>query len=150
MLGLTGDPASLATTTTSDPLKPICADPWHDDETEDWLEELEFWGDGLFIMIVSSIGILGNLVTIAMFNRKELRSTFHANLSVLAFFDLGYLVIILFNVSLNLHDYIVNRSVHEGSANPVWLALYPFFIWPFSNIFLTASMYMTVAISFDR
>ena len=32
----------------------------------------------------------------------------------------------------------------------LWVTLYPHFIWPLTNIFMTASMYMTVAISIDR
>ncbi len=137
-------------TTEADTREPLCDDPWHDSETRDWLEELEFWGDHVIITCIASIGILGNLITIVLFNKRDLRSTFHANLSVLAFFDLGYLTINLFNVILNIFDYIKNSSLHDGPPNDVWVALFPFFIWPFSNIFLTASMYMTVAISIDR
>lgn len=38
----------------------------------------------------------------------------------------------------------------ESEPNIVWLTLFPYFLWPVSNIFMTASMYMTVAISIDR
>ena len=38
----------------------------------------------------------------------------------------------------------------DHGPNFLWAALFPYVIWPFSNIFMTASLYMTVVISIDR
>ena len=63
--------------------KELCHDPWHNLETKYVLKAFDFWIDGLLTLIFSLIGIIGNLLTIIVFNCKELRSTFHASLSVL-------------------------------------------------------------------
>ena len=74
------------------------------------LEQVDFWVDGVLTVIISIIGILGNMLTIVVFNRKEIRSTFHTNLSILAFFDLGYSSLAAFNSILKMND---RKIVHD-------------------------------------
>ena len=104
--------------------------------------------------VIGIFGFFGNLLTIIIFNRKELRSTFHASLSVLALFDLGFLFVIIFDTILQLVDlagpYKSSYPDSESEPNKLWIALYPYVLWPFENIFMTASIYMTVVISVDR
>ena len=76
-------------------------------------------------------------------------------MSILACFDFGYTFISTSESILKLAD--GDKVVHMASclgekkaANIVWLTLFPYLLWPLSNIFMTASMYMTVAISIDR
>ena len=132
----------------------LVSSPWDDLDIVSYLKDLEFVGDGLFTSIVCLVGMIGNLSAILVFNRPELRSTFHANLSVLAAFDFAYTLVRSIDSLLKWIDYYQDTS-HlmpcEGSyPNILWITLYPYVVWPLSNIFMTASMYMTVAISIDR
>ena len=83
-----------------------------------------------------------------------MRSTFHANLSVLAFYDLLFILVCLFDSMLHLVDlggpHKASYPDPDSRPNKLWLGLYPYFLWPFSNIFMTASMFMTIAVSIDR
>ena len=104
--------------------------------------------------MLNTIGIIGNIITITIFSRKELRSTFHASLSVLSTFDLGLVTVTTIDAILQLVDI---NGVHGTSypdtraiSNKTWLSLYPYVLWPFENIFMTASIFMTVIISIDR
>ncbi len=119
------------------------------------LKYLDFWVDGVLTAVFSLLGILGNFVTILIFSRKEVQSTFHTNLTVLAVFDLSFNFICGLDASLKAFDFDKNVVHSEWACqgtgpNPAWVGLYPYVFWPFSNIFMTASMYMTVAISIDR
>lgn len=64
----------------------------------------DFWGDGILTCFLSFFGICGNILTILVFSQKDLRSTFHANLTILAFFDLGFTTICWINAVLKLTD----------------------------------------------
>ena len=74
----------------------------------------------------------------------------------MACFDFGYTFISTFESVLKLFDgdkkvvHMASCLGEESEPNIVWLTLFPYFLWPVSNIFMTASMYMTVAISIDR
>ena len=75
--------------------------------------------------------------------------------TVLAVFDLSFNFICGLDASLKAFDFDKNVVHSEWACqgtgpNPAWVGLYPYVFWPFSNIFMTASMYMTVAISIDR
>lgn len=72
---------------------------------------------------------------------------------LLATFDLGYVLLVLTETTLMLCGVAATGTVlqdPQSPSNPALVRLYPKFIWPVGNIFLTASIYMTVAISLDR
>ena len=97
---------------------------------------------------------LGNLITLGIFTRKDLQSTFHTNLCVLAVFDLGYITVALLDSILRIFDTkgILNGSYSDPQSvpNTVWIHLFPYFLWPVSNIFMNSATYMTMAIAIDR
>ena len=82
----------------------LCIDPWRDPDLQSLLKSFNLWIDGILIIIISIFGLIGNLITIVIFNRKELRSTFHASLCVLAVFDLGYILVTLIDTVLQVVD----------------------------------------------
>ena len=84
--------------------KHLCTDPWRDPDFQNLLKSFNLWIDGVLIIIVSVFGLIGNLITIVIFNGKELRSTFHASLCVLAVFDLGYILVTLIDTVLQVVD----------------------------------------------
>ena len=81
------------------------------------------------------------------------RSTFHANLVVLAMFDMAYISHVMLEEIPKMTDYFNQGTISPDPKcipNPVYVVLYPKFIWPMSNVYMTASIYMTVVISLDR
>ena len=117
------------------------------------LSLVNFWLGGVTQSVIACFGIFGNLISITIFGQRKLRNTFHLFLVVLAFWDLGYLILTLIEEIFNMYD-IINqgKSFHHPNYVPTGLytVLYPKFIHPFKSIFLMASEYFTVVISIDR
>ena len=114
--------------------------------------QVYFW-ISVSLCIFSGFGILGNILNICVFLSKELRTTFHMFLVILAIFDLGFLLLILLTSILQIYDIISDGTTYPDpnwNPNKVWIGLYPHFIRPFKYIFLTASELFTVVISVDR
>ena len=126
--------------------------PWKDpDKTT--LVNTYFWFDGVTRSVISSIGIIGNFITIILFSSKDLRSTFHMFLVVLACFDLGYLFLTLLEEIPQMQDIYNQETTYpdpECNLNKVWVLLYPNFIRPFQYVFITAAEYLTIIICVDR
>ena len=127
--------------------------PWKDGPEKDRLVNAYFWLDGVVRCSIACIGIMGNIVTIIIFSSKELRSTFHIFLVVLAWFDLGYLFLTLLEEIPQMQDIVSQGTTYPDpkcNLNIVWVYLYPLFIHPLQYVFLTASEYFTMVISIDR
>ena len=126
--------------------------PWKD-PYKTTLVNTYFWFDGVTRSVISSIGIIGNIITIILFSSKDLRSTFHMFLVVLACFDLGYLFLTLLEEIPQMQDIHNQETTYpdpECNLNKVWVLLYPHFIHPFQYIFMTAAEYLTIIICVDR
>ena len=112
-----------------------------------------FWFDGVSRCAISSIGIIGNFITIILFSSKDLRSTFHMFLVVLACVDMGYLFLTLLEEIPQMRDIRTQGTTYpdpECHLNKVWVLLYPHLIRPFQFVFITAAEYLTVIICVDR
>ena len=112
-----------------------------------------FWTCGVGLCIIAGVGILGNIVSIAAFTSKDLRSTFHMYLVFLAVFDLGFLLLDLFTSMLQIYDVNCQGTLSPDpnwTPNELWIMFYPYFIRPFKYTLLTSSEIFTVVISVDR
>ena len=112
-----------------------------------------FWICGVGLCIIAGFGILGNIVNIALFTSKDLRSTFHMYLVVLAIFDLGFLFLESMTSILQIYDVKCQGTISPDpnwTPNEFWIMFYPYLIRPFKYTFLTASEIFTVVISVDR
>ena len=130
-----------------------CVSPWKEGSEKETLVQVYFWLDGVVRCVIASIGFLGNIFTMIVFSSKELRSTFHVLLVVLAFFDLGYLILTLLEEILHIYDITTKGCTYpDPNCNPnqIWVILFPEFIHPLQYVFLTASEFFTVALSVDR
>ena len=78
-----------------------------------------------------------------------MRSTFNRLLTILAVFDLTFLIFCFVEESLTV-VYSVANGIHEHQASPAWVVLYPFLLHPMQQIYHTASVYTTVAVSVER
>lgn len=75
-------------------------------------------------------------------------STFHVFLVVLSAFDIGYILICVVNEGLEMPGYF--SPDWPDSHSNIWIHLYPTFLYPLRQMFLTASMYTTVSICINR
>ena len=127
-------------------------DPWEGPE-KTTLVNAYFWFDGVTRCVISSIGIIGNFITIILFSSKDLRSTFHMLLVVLAGVDMGYLFLTLLEEIPQMQDILNQGTTYPDPKcvlNKVWVLLYPHLIRPFQFVFITAAEYLTIIICLDR
>ena len=99
--------------------------------------------EAIFMPLISAFGLLGNIISICVLHDKDvkLKKDFIDVLCSLAAFDTLFLLATFFLFSL-----------------PVWSASYhdhvsPYvvpFLFPATNTFMTASIYMTVAVAVNR
>ncbi len=77
-------------------------------------------------------------------------STFHAFLMSLATFDCCYLLTVVAMEALELDKGLLSSPQDPPPLRKAYVYLYPKFLWPLHQIFLTCSIYMTVTISVNR
>ena len=101
-----------------------------------------FWVSGIALVLVGTVGLVGNLLTLLVLCRSDLRKkTFFKLLIVLALFDLLFIIsygTILGYRALACHpDSFLNGSIYKVT-------------YPLLNIGLTGSIYATIAVSLER
>ena len=98
-----------------------------------------FWFDGIFLCILSSIGSLLNILSITVLWTKMIKF-FHKLLICLFSVDCVVLsTSILWNLRWSAGLKVASLTV-----------LYPYFILPFNHIAMTASIFLTIAIAYER
>lgn len=75
-------------------------------------------------------------------------STFHVFLTILAWADLGYLLVCVLDESLRLN--VVALTDPHVPPRLSWVYIYPKFLFPLQQIFMSCSIYMTVVICINR
>lgn len=108
-------------------------------EDEELQKTMEFVFEGILILGVGIIGIIGNTCALYLFSRKQLQMKFHRLMLMLASFDNLYclLSILLFAIPQVDKDF-VNGGAHAFLL-PVAL--------PMAQIALTGSIYSTLAVT---
>ena len=101
-----------------------------------------FWVSGVALVLVGAVGLVGNLLTLLVLRKSDLRKkTFFKLLIILALFDLLFILsygTILGYRALACHpDSYVNGMIYKVT-------------YPLLNIGLTGSIYSTIAVSFER
>ena len=56
------------------------------------MQALNFWLEGVFLIVVAFLGIIGNFLASLILARKQMRNSFNILLVALALFDTTYLV----------------------------------------------------------
>ena len=104
------------------------------------LDVFTFWVEGVLQTSVAVLGIVGNILASVIVCRKEMRNSFNLLLVSLAVFDSTYLF----------------GSILESCRKTFELAtrwhimLFPHVLYPFNQIAITGSIFMTVAIAWER
>ena len=86
-----------------------CTNSCNEEYDKETILKIHFWLSGVTQCTIASIGLLGNILSVTVFSSKELRSTFHVLLVVLAVWDLGHLILSFLEGSLVIYD-ITNQK----------------------------------------
>ncbi len=132
--------------------------PLFDDWTTSAVETFALWTDGAMKTVLASLGLLGNAAAAAVLMRPRMRThCFNRLLLALSAFDSLYLLLSLIDaVRTRYVDASANEDMTDCSldrflpSHNVLNMAVPSFIYPVNHIALTASVYMTVAIAFER
>ncbi|TRY64295.1 hypothetical protein TCAL_10256 [Tigriopus californicus] len=126
----------LSSTSTSDSLQ--C--PTFTKEDSEFKVAFSFWVEGVIQVILAGFGILGNILSCFVLTRKEMRNSFNLLLVTLATFDTCYLIGAILES--------LRKSFH--SASDVHILMFPYFLYPLYQTSMAGSIFMTVAIAFER
>jgi 7 transmembrane receptor (rhodopsin family) len=123
----------------------------HRDDPDDraTIRTCSYWLEGVLLIGVGSVGILGNLIAILVLHLEKKTTTssssFNRLLAMLATFDT---VFILFT----LIDYSLARVFFWPWAqdSEVWVYLIPKVLYPLNNMTFCCSIYLTVMLAWER
>lgn len=104
------------------------------------VDDFKWWCDGLLVSIVGTIGFVGNTLALIVLSRPSLRDVFHQLLFALACFDTLYIVCGGINYTFR----------GFGAHSEIYNYLFPYFLHPFTHIAMAGTIFMTLAISFER
>ena len=133
--------------------KTICSTSWDEGYDKHELTHIYFGLGIVTQFLIACVGLIGNALSILIFTTRELRSTFHMLLVVLAFFDSSCLILIVLEKILKTYDFCTQATVFPDpkyTPSLMFFYLYPKLIRPFEFIFILASEYCTVIMSLDR
>lgn len=100
---------------------------------------------------ISVFGIIANVLAICIFSKKKFKSNFNNLLIALAFCDLSFLFFSIIDCVANIFlDANGSSSTAIGLISQAHHFMAPKFFYPFHNILLTISIFMTVSISIER
>jgi len=110
-----------------------------DFSTNETVINLKYYCDGLLVSIIGCLGLIGNLIAVIVLARPKIQDCFHQLLLALACFDILYITFGGLNYTF---------KAFEANNEAFTLAL-PI-IFPFTNITMNATIFMTTAISIER
>ncbi|TRY67647.1 hypothetical protein TCAL_15804, partial [Tigriopus californicus] len=120
-----------------------------------YIQQVRFWVEGVIQTIVAIPGLIGNgisdkltsfscipgnIVFSLLLTRKDLRNSFNLLLVALAFFDSCYIIGAVLETLRTSFDL----------ASDIHLMLFPYLLYPGQNIAMTVSIFLIVAIAFER
>ena len=108
-------------------------------EDEAFLDGFSFWVEGVFQIIFAILGIFGNIIASLIVTRKDMRNSFNLLLVSLACLDSTY-----------LFGSILESVKNRGYASHVHILLFPTWLYPMNQMALSGSIFMTVAIAWER
>ena len=108
--------------------------------SEQMLTQVSFWVEGFLSCSIAMAGFLGNVGSAVILSGKEMRNSFNWLLIGLACFDNIYL----------LGSILESFRKDFGMETHTHVILFPYLFYPMQTIAMTGSIFMTVAIPFER
>jgi len=118
----------------------LVCDPELSNATKLTLDTYRYYFEGVLVTVCGVVGLLGNILTIAVLLRPVFKDCFHKLLLALACFDSLFILCAGANYACKGLD----------AQSSLYNSLFPFLIHPFSYIGLCGSVFLTVAISVER
>ncbi|XP_023347416.1 FMRFamide receptor [Eurytemora carolleeae] len=111
-------------------------------EDKEHLRLFGFIMEGILLVCIGGLGLIGNCLCIITFSRMAVQKNFHRLMLTLAIYDILYIVtsILLFGIP-SLYPAVYNQSTFKHLV-PILL--------PLIHVGLTGSIYLTVAIALER
>lgn len=111
-------------------------------DQDEVMKMVAYIAEGILLLKVGILGIIGNVAAITVFSRQHLQKNFHALMLSLSLFDLIYIVamILAFSIKEFSDDYC---------ESGVYYYLLPY-VLPLAQIGMTGSIYFTMAITLER
>ena len=103
-------------------------------------ESFAYWTEGPVLVLVSTLGILGNTLSGLILGSKGMRNSFNILLIALAVYDNTYLMGAILESLRKSFD----------AMSDLHVILFPYFLYPLHQTSMTGSIFMTVAIAFER
>ena len=107
---------------------------------EKMVSSTAFWLDGVAKTIVGMLGVASNIMAAYILNKPKMKNSFNLCLVALACIDTIFL----------LGSILESFRKRFGLSTDLQIILYPQLLYPLSNISLTASIYLIVAITLER
>jgi len=139
ILNETAAASELATTAAFDTNDDLDC-PIATNDTEHLYEQFNFWVEGVSQTLVAIPGLLGNILFCYVLTRKEMLSSFNLLLVALSVFDSCYLV----------GAFMESVRLSFDMATDIHKQLFPYLLYPGQMFALTGSIFMIVAITFER
>ena len=105
-----------------------------------FLDRFSFWVEGVLQTAVAVAGIVGNIIASVIISRKEMRNSFNLLLVSLAIFDSTYL----------FGSILESFRKNFDMASDWHIVLFPHLLYPFNQVAISGSIFMTVAIAWER
>ena len=106
----------------------------------DFRMQFAFWTEGVAILVLGLLGLVGNIFSSFVLARKTMRNSFNLLLIVLAIYDNTYLVCSI----------LQSFRKQFGLDSDLHTILFPWFLYPMQMMAMTGSILMTVAIALER
>lgn len=106
----------------------------------EFLDSFSFWVEGVLQTTLAFLGIIGNILASIIISRKEMRNSFNLLLVSLACFDSTYLFGSILESFRKIFDL----------ASDMHIILFPHLLYPFNQVAISGSIFMTVAIAWER
>ena len=114
--------------------------PDYGPQDEALYHQISFWVEGIAQTTVAVLGILFNTATTIVLQEKEMINSFNLMLIVLCSLDSSYLV----------SSVLESFRKSFGVVTQLHISLFPKLLYPMHCIVATASIYMTVGMTFER
>jgi len=105
------------------------------------VETFKFVCEGVLVAVIGLVGVIGNVLSLIVLSKPRLRDAFHNLLFALACFDTIYIVFGGINYTM---------KAFEQANTRFYTLTFPYLIYPFINIGISGTIFMTVAISIER
>ena len=113
-------------------------------------QNMEWWMDGVGNIIICSVGIICNLLSIPVLLSRRLTNVFYRTLAALALFDTVFLMCDLLESIRRNHYPKINVCSNAPPYQTLHLYLFPVFLRPLQSIMMVASIYATIVVALGR